>query len=161
MPNKNKLILGILTGGLIILAFLWIAKSPLFFLENVYHSAPSPSPPPTPSPENPPIHGFYGRVASIQDNSFIIKPGEGSLLKKNQVKVFVNEDTKFKKVLLFVKETTPSGPIVERKEKDISRSEIKLGDKVIVLSSENIAGKEEFLATEIRLLSSGRENMKQ
>lgn len=99
------------------------------------------------------VFSISGEITSINGNSFVVEttslerflPGEES--QSTPITVDINEQTK-------IYETSFSSENPEQiSEKILSISDLSIGQVVDVSSSENIKGKSEIIATEIKLFN--------
>jgi hypothetical protein len=97
----------------------------------------------------------FGQIKSINENSFTIEtnflegnPSEQDEIKLIEITVNINEQTKFSKI-------APSLENPEVEETEISFSDLREGNKVDIISSENIKGKTEITAVNVLVYEMG------
>lgn len=104
------------------------------------------------------IYGISGKVTKIQDRTISIEadvlvsqfplPG-GKEIERQNIKVNLTEQTK---ITEFNPLTPPPLPGEAIQEKILEFSDIKIGDTISVISTENIKGKKEVTASQIRVI---------
>jgi len=111
-----------------------------------------------PLPEE--IKSILGKVIEIKEKTILVEASirvsrfplpEGEDIEKKNIKVIVTDQTEITKREL----TEPLLPeeIGEIKEKPLVFSDIKVGDNISVFSEENIKGKTEIIASQIKKIS--------
>ena len=95
------------------------------------------------------VNSYVGEIVSITEASILVKAEkENNILEKNLIlKVWVDEKTEFS-ALYVPKEISWQQKLVKDQ---LEKEDLKIGQKVVVLSQENIFGKQGFLAEKIEV----------
>jgi len=110
-----------------------------------------------PLPEE--IRSAYGKITKIEDKNLWLETQirvsqfplpEGKEIEKRNIKVNLTDETKISKIEI----VEPPSLLLEEpfKETILSFEDIKVGDSITVVSTENIKGKKEITAAQIQVI---------
>jgi hypothetical protein len=109
-----------------------------------------------PLPEE--IRSVFGKVTKIEDKTIWMEASiqvsrfplpEGKEIEKKNIKVNLTDETKVVKIEM--PEIPPLPPEKPFKETILKFEDLKVGDQITVISTENIKGKTEILASQIQV----------
>ena len=105
------------------------------------------------------IYSFSGKITKIEGNSIWVEAkirvsrfplSEGKEFEKKEMKVNLVNDTEILKIEPIIPPSLP--PEEPVKKTPLKLSDLKVGDRITVISKEDIKGKTEILADEIQLI---------